>query len=124
MALDKSLLETIEKSLQNEQVRLEAEILQLRQEVLENTDTQEVLVSNHPAEVASGFSDSERDSAIVDALSQQLSEVEKALNRIKEGTYGYCEKCGAFIGEERLMAIPHASLCLTCKTKEESTRHH
>ena len=49
-----------------------------------------------------------------------LVEVERALGRLSEGSYGTCESCGRGISKARLQAVPSASLCLGCKQKEES----
>lgn len=48
-------------------------------------------------------------------LLARLAEIEKALERIKKGNYGHCEKCGQMIDTERLTANPTASLCLKCE---------
>jgi DnaK suppressor protein len=50
---------------------------------------------------------------------QLLSKVRKALQRIDEGTYGICDDCGEEISEERLLARPVTTRCITCKTNEE-----
>ena len=42
-----------------------------------------------------------------------------ALERIDQGTYGDCESCGTPIGKMRLQAFPRATLCMTCKQKQE-----
>ena len=42
-----------------------------------------------------------------------------ALERLEDGTYGICESCGNAIGKLRLQAAPRATLCVSCKTKEE-----
>lgn len=42
-----------------------------------------------------------------------------ALERIEDGSYGICEQCGEAIGKLRLQAFPRASLCLSCKAKQE-----
>jgi len=52
---------------------------------------------------------------------RELLEVEEALQRIREGTYGICESCGKEIGESRLQAIPLTRLCLSCKDREEKS---
>lgn len=44
----------------------------------------------------------------------RLADLDDALARIDEGTYGRCERCGGPIGDERLEAIPGASLCIEC----------
>jgi DnaK suppressor protein len=48
-----------------------------------------------------------------------LVQNERALERIEEGTYGVCESCGKPIGKARLQAFPRATLCVTCKQREE-----
>ncbi len=48
-----------------------------------------------------------------------LVTIDGALKRIDDGTYGKCVNCGAPIPEERLEAMPWATLCIDCKRKEE-----
>jgi RNA polymerase-binding transcription factor len=48
-----------------------------------------------------------------------LVQNERALERIAAGTYGVCESCGKAIGKARLQAFPRATLCVTCKQREE-----
>src|SRR5574344_243675 len=50
---------------------------------------------------------------------QRLTLIENALDRIQQGKYGLCIKCGNPIPEARLEAIPYASLCIACKESEE-----
>ena len=47
-----------------------------------------------------------------------LSEVEHALKKLEQGTYGVCDVCGQSIDMERLEIRPQASLCLACKTRQ------
>jgi DnaK suppressor protein len=49
-----------------------------------------------------------------------IKKVKKALDRIENGTFGICEKCGDDISIERLKARPVTTQCLECKTKEEA----
>ncbi|MDZ7260536.1 MAG: TraR/DksA C4-type zinc finger protein [candidate division KSB1 bacterium] len=51
-----------------------------------------------------------------------LYHLDRALERIADGTYGLCVGCGKPISRERLEAVPHARLCIACKLKEETTR--
>jgi RNA polymerase-binding transcription factor len=48
-----------------------------------------------------------------------LVQTERALARIESGTYGVCESCGEPIGKARLQAFPRATLCVSCKQREE-----
>jgi DnaK suppressor protein len=47
-------------------------------------------------------------------LDAKLRDVERALAKLDEGTYGICDVCGSPIAEERLEAIPWAVLCVGC----------
>jgi|SRR5215831_3135110 len=60
---------------------------------------------NEAAKVLHALSDKER---------REFEEIEAALARLAEGTYGSCVQCGRAIGRQRLMAVPEASLCLEC----------
>ncbi len=51
--------------------------------------------------------------------SDELHEIEEALDRIKDGSFGLCENCKKKIPRERLKAIPYTRLCVNCKKKEE-----
>ncbi|WP_457755151.1 TraR/DksA family transcriptional regulator [Thermovibrio ammonificans] len=56
---------------------------------------------------------------IRDREAKYLKKIEKALQKIEDGTYGICEKCGACIGYERLKLRPVAELCIKCKLEQE-----
>jgi RNA polymerase-binding transcription factor DksA len=47
---------------------------------------------------------------------QELRMIEAALHRIDEGEYGFCTKCGAAIGDERLDVLPYTPFCRNCAT--------
>jgi DnaK suppressor protein len=50
-------------------------------------------------------------------LQETLNEVERALEKMDEGTFGTCESCGNPIAEVRLEAMPAAKLCIDCASK-------
>jgi DnaK suppressor protein len=52
----------------------------------------------------------------------RLDEIEHALQKFEEGTYGLCDSCGKPIAPDRLEALPHASLCVDCKAKNAKSR--
>lgn len=56
--------------------------------------------------------------ALEKRIREQLAEVEHALQKFQEGTYGLCDSCGQPIDPARLEALPQASLCLNCKTRQ------
>ena len=49
----------------------------------------------------------------------KLSEIEDALERIKDTSYGGCEECGEPIAEDRLRALPFTRVCVECQSKNE-----
>lgn len=49
-----------------------------------------------------------------------ISKIQKALERVENGTFGICEKCGEDISEERLKARPVTTLCIDCKADQEN----
>ncbi len=57
---------------------------------------------------------------IRDRESKLIKKVKNALQRIENGTFGICEKCGEEINIERLKARPVTAQCIDCKTKEEA----
>ena len=48
--------------------------------------------------------------------------IDEALHRMEAGTYGKCVVCDKQIGKARLTAVPHARMCIDCKSKEESKK--
>lgn len=66
--------------------------------------------------------DRELDLALSNQALAAVNEIDWALKKIDAGTYGLCEKCGQPILEARLEALPHASLCVACKSGGLSSR--
>ena len=56
---------------------------------------------------------------IRDREAKYLKKIEKALQKIADGSYGICEECGTCISYERLKLRPVAELCINCKLKQE-----
>jgi len=57
--------------------------------------------------------------AVADVRRQELTRIDGALRRLKEGSYGLCEDCGVEINLARLQVAPYAPCCLHCQTKRE-----
>lgn len=68
---------------------------------------------------ASEESNHDRVSALVGELEAQAAEVEKALSKIIDGTYGFCTVCGTMIDTDRLAIHPTATMCLSCESKKK-----
>ena len=73
----------------------------------------------HLADTATETVDREIDYTLEASDGRLLAEIDAALGRIEDGTYGTCVNCGAQIPPERLEAMPWATLCIQCKRKEE-----
>jgi RNA polymerase-binding transcription factor len=76
-------------------------------------------LDNHLGDVATATFDREMANTLEENSTHVLTEIDGALARIDEGTYGVCERCGESIGEERLEALPWATLCIEDKRKQE-----
>ncbi|MGN6635794.1 MAG: TraR/DksA family transcriptional regulator, partial [Oryzihumus sp.] len=61
----------------------------------------------------------EQEISVANNTREMLDQSEHALERIADGSYGVCESCGNPIGKLRLQAFPRATLCVTCKQKQE-----
>ncbi len=61
----------------------------------------------------------EQDLALAYNTRDLLAEGERAIERMDAGTYGVCGSCGQAIGKARLQAFARATLCVTCKQREE-----
>ena len=67
---------------------------------------------NHLGDMATVTFDRELDEGLEEGAQQTLAQIDRALARIDDGTYGTCERCGKPIAEERLRARPWATLCI------------
>lgn len=53
-----------------------------------------------------------------------LMQIDRALGKIEDGSYGQCECCGEMIGLSRLKASPFTTLCIACKEEQEESRSY
>ena len=74
---------------------------------------------------AAASMDSGRDYQIYLAQKKELEEINDALKKIDEGTYGICEMCDEPISEERLKIKPYAKYCIICREiiEKEGRKH-
>jgi DnaK suppressor protein len=71
------------------------------------------------ADTGSKALEREQELTLLANIRETLAQTEHALDRLADGTYGNCESCGQPIGKARLQAFPRATLCVTCKQREE-----
>ena len=108
--------EEVRVLLQEEQARLQQIRASLQAEPLDGSEERTIvelsLVDQHPADIATDTFEKEKDLSILEHVDAQLVDVERALGRLEQGTYGTCEACGRGIDDDRLRARPAARFCI------------
>jgi|SRR5690349_13685389 DnaK suppressor protein len=107
--------------------RLEQERASLRSDIaalaVDNQAQQDDYgVGNHMADDATELFTRERDLALRGNTQELLAQVDAALQRMDQGRYGICARCGQEIGHDRLEALPYAIYCITCQSQVEHER--
>jgi len=77
-------------------------------------------VDQHQAELGTETFEREKDLSILESIEAELADVDHALRRLDDGTYGTCEACGRSIDEQRLEALPAARLCRDDQERAEA----
>jgi DnaK suppressor protein len=109
-------------ALLEERRRVEAALQNLHEEnsgTLSEDAGEETAYDNHLADTATETYDRELDYTLEENSEHVLGEIDAALARIENGTYGTCTNCGKQIPEERLEALPWATLCIGCQRDQE-----
>ncbi len=75
---------------------------------------------NHMAELGSGNFEQELTLSLLGSERTALDQIDAALARTENGSYGRCETCGGRIPKSRLQAIPYVAQCVRCASEEES----
>jgi len=97
-------------------VRLTAERARLAEEIGGAIEVPDQMTYGSQAAAASQVFDQQRDLALRDRAIQHLAQVDGALARLDEGTFGQCIRCGREIAPARLEALPWAAHCIDCQT--------
>jgi RNA polymerase-binding protein DksA len=110
------------EALLEERTRVEAAIQNLHDEnpgTLSEDAGEETAYDNHLADTATETYDRELDYTLEENSEHVLADIDAALKRITEDTYGICTNCGEPIALDRLEALPWATLCIDCKRDRE-----
>lgn len=120
--MDQSTQTKIREHLETELTRLEEQVDLIEREGHQTLSeaSGENNYRDHMADQGSATFDRELDMTLDENVRDALAAVRHALERMDEESYGICERCGATIQDARLEAIPTATLCITCKSAEES----
>ena len=114
--------EQLRSHLESEQKRLLEEWQQLKANVRPAEVRREGSPFGKREEEATESFELEKRLALEQQIRDHLAEVEHALHKFEEGTYGLCDSCGQPIDPARLEALPQASLCVNCKAKNAKGR--
>lgn len=109
--------------LENEQKHLLEELEQIKANVRPAEERREGSPFGKREEEATESFEFERRLAFEKRITDQLAEIEHALQKFEKGTYGLCDDCGQPIAPDRLEALPQASLCVDCKTKSAKGKY-
>ena len=102
------------KSLEEQQARLKLELGGIHMVVDERPG-----YGTHMADQASEVFEQTKNLAVTNRLKYTLDEVNRALEKMDNGTYQVCDRCGGEIDQARLQALPHATLCMRCQSRAE-----
>ena len=99
---------TVEKELESSREKAD--------EVLKNNSVN-AIYSSHMADAGTDQQEMEKNYYMMDRENKFLQYLNRALEMIKDGTFGICVNCGQLIKKERLLEVPHTTSCFECKTK-------
>jgi DnaK suppressor protein len=121
----KKELEEFQARLLEEREELQAQLSELEESSFgtpQSDLTGEVAFDEEYADAGTATFERERDLSLENNIRDLLTKIDKALGRIEQGTYGFCERCGKPIERARLKALPYANLCLKDKQAESRPR--
>jgi DnaK suppressor protein len=75
--------------------------------------------TSHPADISNESDEREKVASLITRESEVLKELDAALERVTDATYGKCEMCSDDIPPARLKALPFATLCVKCQAEAE-----
>ena len=81
--------------------------------------TPDSIFSVHMADAGTDSHEQEKSFMLMNRESDYFKNLEVALERIEEGTFGVCKLCNNLIPEERMMEVPNATKCVQCKEKQK-----
>jgi DnaK suppressor protein len=91
-----------------------AELTERRERIARHTRHRDEPLPPDFAEQAVELENGETLVALDREVSAEIREIERALRRVEDGSYGACTECGDPISEQRLAALPFTSLCIEC----------
>ena len=112
-------LKKVRRQLQEDIAGLIADISEAESAIAERLGDAVGDAGDDPADAGAKTFQREHELALTQNARELLELSERALARMEDGTFGVCASCGQAIGKARLQAFPRATLCVTCKQREE-----
>ena len=112
-------LKSMRTELAKDLVRLKSELSDAEGEMEDLISAAGVGAGDDQADAGTKTFEREHEMSLVYNARDMVLQTERAIDRIDTKTYGRCEECGNAIGKERLKVFPRATLCMSCKQKEE-----
>jgi RNA polymerase-binding transcription factor DksA len=120
--MKKEILEKLKGKLLERRKQLLVDVTNIQTNSLRRRDDASGDLSAMPIHMADIGSDTfEKEFAVdlIESEQEELREIDAALERMVDGSFGVCEVCSAVLTYQRLMAVPYARLCVDCKRHEE-----
>ena len=117
--MNKKQQDTLRKRLEERRAEIESDMSYMAAEMRSigvDQDEENGSLGNHIADDGSNVAEAERIVTVSEDLQQILAQVNAALDRMSDGTYGTCQRCERPIGEERLEAFPYVAYCIECQS--------
>ncbi len=112
-------LKAMRTELGKELVRLKSELSEAEGEMQDLISAAGAGAGDDQADAGTKTFEREHEMSLVYNARDMVLQTERAIERIDKKTYGRCEECGNAIGKARLQVFPRATLCMSCKQKEE-----
>jgi DnaK suppressor protein len=99
--------------------RLLGDMTQMEDNALNKDHSRTTRMPTSLAELGSDNSDQELTLSLIGGDKDALDQIDAAIERIENGSYGWCEACGVKIPKPRLDAVPYAAQCVQCASQQE-----
>jgi len=122
MPLTKPQLKQFRQALLVERAKFAGEIKSIAQETSKSPREASGDLSGytvHMADMSADTYEREVSMGLVSSEQEVLYQIDEALKRMDEGTYGTCQQCNKLISLSRLKAVPYTALCITCQRAQE-----
>ena len=120
--MNAKMQKALRKQLESRKADIESNVAYMANEIRSigvDQDDENGSLGNHIADDGSNVTEAERLVTISEDFQVLLGQIDAALQRMEEGSYGTCQRCGKPIAEARLEAFPYVAYCIECQSMIE-----